>query len=190
MMITHLMQKWTLNLSSIRLSEKLQECISLCGILGMVKATNICMIESKKDTSGRGITYSNFSSPTIPRMRRFPCQFTFVTLTVLVCQYTGCYTTLACTCCIKRQSESSVSEGQEDKSASPNSGVWNNSLEQEGQALPHQPCLTLACRRPPIASAPASLRLSAAPEAWRSALYTSWGQSPVLISLLHSTLHY
>ena len=29
--------------------------------------------------------------------------------------------------------------------------------------------LTLACRRPPIAYAPPSLRLSAAPEAWRSA---------------------
>ncbi len=28
--------------------------------------------------------------------------------------------------------------------------------------------LTIACRRPPIASARASLRLSAAPEAWRS----------------------
>ena len=29
--------------------------------------------------------------------------------------------------------------------------------------------LTIACKRPPIASARASLRLSAAPEAWRSA---------------------
>src|SRR5262249_31338384 len=100
-------------------------------MLGMVKATNICMIESKKDTSGRGITYANFSSPTNQSIRRcLPRQFTFVTLTVLVCQYTGCYTTLARTCCIKRQSESSVSEGREDKSASLNSGVWNYSLEQ------------------------------------------------------------
>ena len=51
--------------------------------------------------------------------------------------------------------------------------------------------LTLACRRPPIAYAPASLRPLAAPEARRSALYTSWGQSPVFRSLLECAFtHY
>jgi hypothetical protein len=34
--------------------------------------------------------------------------------------------------------------------------------------------LTIACKRPPIASARASLRLSAAPEAWRWARENQW----------------
>src|SRR5262245_12040175 len=88
-------------------------------MVSMVKATAHYGIESTKDTSERGVTYSNLSSLTDPSMRRwFPCHFIFATLTVLVWQFADCYTTLARTYCIKRQCKSSVSEGREDKSAS------------------------------------------------------------------------